>query len=245
MEHVFFEGKVLWSQVDANMHLRHSAYADFAAQARLELLEKMGFNSNLFEELKIGPILFREELIYMREVRPNDVVSVTVEMTRGREDGSRWSFSQKLFRSDGIQAAQINVDGAWIDMAKRKLTALPKDMIGRFLSQVPKTPDFVLEPVPVKTPETPKDTSLMTELEQNFEAAKKRVLELPAKPSNEKMLELYALNKQATIGDINVDKPAMFDFVAAAKYNAWKAKTGLGKEEAMQQYIDYVNSLFN
>ena len=84
----------------------------------------------------------------------------------------------------------------------------------------------------------------MTELEQKFEEAKKRVLELPNKPGNDVMLELYALNKQATIGDINADKPAMFDFVAAAKYNAWGAKKGMSKEEAQQEYIDYVNSLF-
>jgi diazepam-binding inhibitor (GABA receptor modulator, acyl-CoA-binding protein) len=84
----------------------------------------------------------------------------------------------------------------------------------------------------------------MTELENKFEEAKKRVLELSEKPSNEKMLELYALNKQATVGDINADKPAMFDFVAAAKYNAWNAKKGMTKEDAQQKYIDYVNALF-
>jgi diazepam-binding inhibitor (GABA receptor modulator, acyl-CoA-binding protein) len=84
----------------------------------------------------------------------------------------------------------------------------------------------------------------MTALEEKFEAAKKRVLELPEKPSNEKMLELYALNKQATIGDINAEKPAMFDFVAAAKYNAWDAKKGMSKEDAQQKYIDAVNALF-
>ncbi|MES2678957.1 MAG: acyl-CoA-binding protein [Bacteroidota bacterium] len=84
----------------------------------------------------------------------------------------------------------------------------------------------------------------MTDLENKFEEAKKRVLDLPEKPSNEKMLELYALNKQATIGDINADKPAMFDFVAAAKYNAWNAKKGMTREDAQQKYIDYVNGLF-
>lgn len=71
-----------------------------------------------------------------------------------------------------------------------------------------------------------------------------RVMELPEKPGNDKMLELYALNKQATVGDVNTEKPAMFDFVAAAKYNAWSAKKGLSREQAQQQYIDLVNSLF-
>ena len=83
----------------------------------------------------------------------------------------------------------------------------------------------------------------MTNLEQSFEDSKKRILELTEKPSNDVMLELYALNKQATIGDINIEKPGMFDFVAAAKFNAWSAKKGLSKEDAQQKYIDYVDGL--
>jgi diazepam-binding inhibitor (GABA receptor modulating acyl-CoA-binding protein) len=81
-------------------------------------------------------------------------------------------------------------------------------------------------------------------LQEEFESAKQKVLTLSSKPSNDIMLELYALNKQATIGEINVDPPKMFDFVAQAKYNAWKGKAGLGKEEAMKNYIEKVNSLF-
>jgi len=243
MKNVFFEGKVMWSQIDANMHLRHSAYADFAAQARLQILESLGFDANLLEKLKIGPILFREELIYMREVRPSDTVKVTCELTHCRRDGSRWSFSQGLYRGDGVQAAQINVQGAWVDMEKRKLASLPEQWASKFL-EIPKSENFVLEEVPEKKQEIIKDKTTMTELEQKFEDAKKRVLELTEKPGNDVMLELYALNKQATIGDVNIDKPAMFDFVAAAKYNAWNAKKGISKEDAQQKYIDYVAGLF-
>jgi diazepam-binding inhibitor (GABA receptor modulating acyl-CoA-binding protein) len=81
-------------------------------------------------------------------------------------------------------------------------------------------------------------------LEEQFEAAKVKVQTLDERPSNEVMLNLYALNKQATVGDINIEKPAMFDFVAMAKYNAWTAKSGVSKEGSMQQYIDLVESLF-
>lgn len=243
MENVFYEGKVLWSQIDANMHLRHSAYADFAAQARLQILDHLGFDSKLFEKLKIGPILFREELIYMREVRPSDTIKVTCVMTHCRKDGSRWSFSQELFRGDGIKAAQINVQGAWVDLEKRKLAALPPDWAEKFM-HVPKSADFVLEDVPQKTVEPILVNETMTDLEKKFEDAKNKVMTLPEKPGNDVMLELYALNKQATIGDLNIDKPAMFDFVAAAKYNAWNGKKGMTKEDAQQKYIDYVESLF-
>jgi diazepam-binding inhibitor (GABA receptor modulating acyl-CoA-binding protein) len=81
-------------------------------------------------------------------------------------------------------------------------------------------------------------------LEEKFETAKQKVLTLSEKPGNEIMLGLYGLNKQATIGDINIGSPKMFDFIAAAKYNAWKNKLGMTKEDAMKQYIELVDSLF-
>ena len=69
---VFYEGQVLWSQMDANQHMRHSAYADFAAQARLNMLESVGLKLSKLFEYNIGPVLFKEELIYLREVALNE-----------------------------------------------------------------------------------------------------------------------------------------------------------------------------
>lgn len=154
MDKIFLETKVLWAQIDANMHLRHSAYADFAAQGRVEMLEQLGMNASVMHTEKIGPILFREETIYLKEVRPGDTVKVSCMLLKCREDGSRWSFVQEIFRSDDVVAARITVDGAWIDMVKRKLTAPPEAFNRRFLEELPKAPDFVLEPVPDKPEHT-------------------------------------------------------------------------------------------
>lgn len=142
MEPFIFKGKVMWSMVDANMHLRHSAYADFAAQARLELLDQLGFTTAKFKEYKIGPILFREELIYLKEVPPNDTITMTCELSKWNEAKGFWSFTQELFRSDGAKAAIIHVDGAWLDLTKRKLAVLPEELNRMFLT-VDKTKDFV------------------------------------------------------------------------------------------------------
>ncbi|MBI1221104.1 MAG: thioesterase [Bacteroidetes bacterium] len=139
----------MWSMIDANMHLRHSAYADFAAQARLQVLESLGFDSAEMEKLRVGPILFREELLYYREIRPNDTVRVTCQLSKCRKDGSRWSFLQEIYRSDEVKACEIHVDGAWVDLDKRKLASLDAMWSERFL-EMPKTPDFILEPIPEK-----------------------------------------------------------------------------------------------
>jgi acyl-CoA thioester hydrolase len=139
---IFYEGDVLWSQIDANQHLRHSAYADFAAQARLMMFEKLGLGPAVLFKLNIGPVIFREELIYLREVVMNDRLKVTCELTKSRADGSRWSFRQELYRGDGIKAAIVNVDGAWIDTQKRKLTNLPLELSSLFIN-IPRSDDYV------------------------------------------------------------------------------------------------------
>lgn len=143
---IFFEGPVLWSQIDANMHLRHSAYADFAAQARLSMLDKIGLDAAHFVQLQLGPILFREELFYHREIGANDKVQVTCEMTKCRADASRWSIKHEIFRGDGTKSATVLVDGAWIDTRKRKLTGLPADLLEKFKA-IPRSEDFVEEAI--------------------------------------------------------------------------------------------------
>ncbi|CAN5385378.1 hypothetical protein BH09BAC6_BH09BAC6_25000 [soil metagenome] len=130
---VYYEGQVLWAQIDANQHMRHTAYADFAAQARLTMLESLGLKPSVLYGYKIGPVLFREELIYLREVGINETVKVTCEITRSLPDGSRWSIRHDLYRGDGVKAAVIIADGAWIDMEKRKLAVLPKELSQMFM----------------------------------------------------------------------------------------------------------------
>lgn len=84
------------------------------------------------------------------------------------------------------------------------------------------------------------------DLKQMFETAAKESKELPDKPSNDTLLLLYSLYKQATEGDINTDPPSNpFDFVSRAKYEAWSGLKGKTKDAAMQEYIDLVNKLKN
>ena len=146
---VYYEGEVLWSQIDANQHMRHSAYADFAAQARLSLLGGLGLKPTTLFEHHIGPVLFREELFYLREVGLNEKIKVTCELYKSRADGSRWSIRHEIFRSDGVKAAIINVDGAWIDMEKRKLAVLPQELSDLFM-KTPRSADYEEEIIKTK-----------------------------------------------------------------------------------------------
>jgi len=81
------------------------------------------------------------------------------------------------------------------------------------------------------------------ELQQQFEAAVANSKNLTEKPSNDILLKIYSLFKQATEGDITGDRPSGFDFKGAAKYDAWKKIEGKDKNECMQAYIELISSL--
>jgi acyl-CoA-binding protein len=82
------------------------------------------------------------------------------------------------------------------------------------------------------------------ELQQQFESAVARSKELTQRPSNEELLNLYGLFKQASEGDVSGDRPGGFDFKAIAKYDAWAELKGKSKEQAMQEYITLMDKLY-
>jgi len=126
---IFFEGQVLWAQLDANMHLRHSAYADFCAQARSNMMRQAGLSLAEFAKYHIGPILFREELVYHREIGLDERISVKVEMTKLNTQNFRFSFRHEIFKENGFKAATVEIDGAWLDLKKRRLKKYGKELI--------------------------------------------------------------------------------------------------------------------
>ncbi|MCB9306806.1 MAG: thioesterase family protein [Lewinellaceae bacterium] len=130
-----------WADFDPNFHLRHSVYYDFGAMARVEFLNAAGVTSAFMEEHRIGPVLFREEALFRREVRPGDELFVDVKISRLRANGTRFSMRHELSRADGTCCAVMNVDGAWIDMQRRKLAEPPQEVIDA-LTQGPRTEDF-------------------------------------------------------------------------------------------------------
>jgi acyl-CoA-binding protein len=81
------------------------------------------------------------------------------------------------------------------------------------------------------------------DLNHEFQQATEKVQMLQNRPSNETLLKLYALYKQATEGNIKRERPAGFDFKAVAKYDAWAALHDKAPDECKKEYIDLVNSL--
>jgi acyl-CoA thioester hydrolase len=135
--------QVRWADIDANRHLRHSVYYDYGATMRMQTLTEAGLSTKKLEELMIGPILFREEAIFKREILFEDQIKLTVELIKATQDYGRWSLRHQFLKDDNTLAAILTVDGAWIDLNKRKL-AVPDEFVRNVFDQFPKAADFQL-----------------------------------------------------------------------------------------------------
>lgn len=144
MENVSYKGQVLWSQIDANGHLRHSAYSDLCTQARSNMMKQVGFSMQEFGKHKIGPILFREETIFYKEVRMDEEVYIKVFISKFNQTNHRFSIVHELYNSKDLKCAVVHIDGAWMNLLERKLTNIPDVLVG-LIESIPKTNDFKLE----------------------------------------------------------------------------------------------------
>ena len=83
----------------------------------------------------------------------------------------------------------------------------------------------------------------MSKLQAAFETAVAESKTLPERPDNQTLLRIYALYKQASEGDVSGRRPGFTDLVGRAKYDAWAALKGTGRDAAMTQYVELVETL--
>ena len=133
---------VRWADLDPNFHLRHSVYYDYGATLRIDFLHQHGITPEFLREHKLGPILFREECQFKREIRPDDKVTIDLQLMRCTPNLSRWTIQHRIFRNEDTLSAILTVDGAWIDINLRKLIAPPPEARSTF-EQMPRGEGFV------------------------------------------------------------------------------------------------------
>ena len=139
--------EVRWADIDANQHLRHSAYADLCTHTRFEWLTASGFPAGEFVRHGFGPVLFSEQTVYRKEVHLGDRVVINVELAAASEDFSRWKLRHEIRKEDGVLAAIYEVSGAWIQISDRKLISPPPEVLV-ILKDLPQSTDY--QAIPIK-----------------------------------------------------------------------------------------------
>jgi acyl-CoA thioester hydrolase len=123
--------EVRWADLDPNGHVRHSVYYDWGAMVRLTYLEHHGVGVTWMGRTGIGPVLFREEARFMRELRFGDQLRMDLQLAAATPEGRKWKMRHRIFRA-GELAATLEVDGAWLDLRARKVTVPPAEMTKAF-----------------------------------------------------------------------------------------------------------------
>ena len=133
--------KTKWADFDANRHMRHTAYNDYAAEVRVRYFKEQGMSISDFAKENLGPILFKEETNFYKEIHLGEDISVNLTLKGLSNNLERWKLEHQLFNESGKLAARVNVYGAWIDLEKRKL-AVPSEKFRNLFSMLDKTEDF-------------------------------------------------------------------------------------------------------
>ncbi len=129
-----------WGDLDSNQHVTHSRYYELGAHTRMSYFKEHGFTLEMMTAMNIGPILFREECVFRRELNAGELVQISFQLSKARKDGSRWSALHQIVKQDGTVAAILNADLAWIDLTERKLTV--PALAAALIAGMPRTDDF-------------------------------------------------------------------------------------------------------
>ena len=134
--------EIRWADLDPNFHVLHSKYYDFGAYCRMAFMVEHGLTPAVFIQHHFGPIIFREECAFKKEITFGDKVTVSFKVAKVTADYGRWTLVCEIYKNDTTLAAIVTVDGAWIDTIARKLTVPPAHYIHLF-DKAPKTDEYL------------------------------------------------------------------------------------------------------
>lgn len=132
---------VRWGDMDFNAHMRNTAYLDTAADLRMMYFQDRGFTMAEFEKLRFGPVIFKDEMEYFKELRLLEPVDVNILLAGLSADGSRFRLRNEFFTGEGALAARVTSSGGWLSLATRTLTG-PPEPLAALLAALPRTKDF-------------------------------------------------------------------------------------------------------
>src|SRR6187455_984649 len=119
---------IRWADLDPNFHVLHSKYYDFVAYCRMAFLTEHGITVEVMNERNIGPILFREECLFKKEIKFGDEITITLKLDKLSADYRKWTMTHEVWKSGDILVAVITAEGAWMDTKLRKVIPLPEDL---------------------------------------------------------------------------------------------------------------------
>ena len=153
--------EIRWSDLDANRHVANTSYANLLIETRLAHLRDNGISQENFVDYGIGPVIFSEEFFYVKEIRPNEKITVSLELLGNTNDFKFVKFEHCIFNNENKLSLYNETFFGWINLLERKLVA-PPDAVKKIVSALPKSIKYELLPerMNLKNPKIPFGKSL-------------------------------------------------------------------------------------
>jgi acyl-CoA thioester hydrolase len=136
---------VRWADCDVNGHMRNTAYSEFAVDVRIAFLDAHGFGFDQFRASGFGPVILREEIDYLRELKMNETVEVDFKILGASADGSRFRVQHDFTKANGKPCARVVLEGGWMDMRTRRL-APPPAALAQAFAAAPRAEGYAVLP---------------------------------------------------------------------------------------------------
>ncbi len=120
--------RVRYSDLDTNGHVANTSYLKYSLDTRVGFLFANGLTADMMRDSGYGPIVFREDITYLKELFVPDEIEVRYWVRSLHEDGIRFRMCTQIFRSDEELAASIEIYGGWISLSRRRLEKPPKEV---------------------------------------------------------------------------------------------------------------------
>ena len=133
--------EVRWSDIDANRHVRYSAYIDAAAELRYRFFTLHDLPPEAFDRLGVGPVYTTLNANFFREVRLGETLTITYHLAGLSEHGIRWKVRHDFLKANGKKAVTVSLEGTIIDLSSRQPT-VPTPEIMAVFQLVPRGSDF-------------------------------------------------------------------------------------------------------
>ena len=153
--------EIRWGDLDANRHVANSSYVDLLSETRMSFLRENGFSQKQFEEYGIGPVIFTEEFYYIKEIKANEKIKISLELLASNESCKYVKFAHCIFNSEGKLSIYSETFFGWFSLSERKLVD-PPDKIKSIMTKLPRTDNYEImsDTVNLKNPKIPFNKSL-------------------------------------------------------------------------------------
>ena len=128
--------QIRYSDLDTNGHVANTSYLKFSLDTRVGYLFANGLTAEMMRESGFGPVVFREEITYLKELHVPEKIEIHYWVTSLHDDGIRFELCTEIRRQNDELAARVDMQGGWMSLSKRRLEKPPKqawDLIAALL----------------------------------------------------------------------------------------------------------------